>query len=458
MGVRFVSINDGYDSNSTGSHNEGLIIALKALVHDQHIKDISRKIHDSIKAQRERGEYRRGYAPFGYQKIKGQKGKLEPDHATAPIVQRIFECRASGMGYHTICKMLDDEGILTPNEYIRRKTGAFTGDYFKSTIWRPQVLKTLLANIAYIGNLQQGTQVQRLYANEPCVDIPRDQWFITENAHEPIISRELFDKVQAIEIAGKVANAKSANRPIRTENIFKGFTVCGVCGSKMARHYSSKKMLHKDPWERYYFKCPIGRQHKLSEDAVAKEFRSIPEDILINIVFPLVVKELNKVTKIANIIEKRTKHQENPRDLLNKEITRTSNELTTINQRIAKLYEDYVDKLLNEREYVALKAKYEDRAKTLCQHINNLSERLAIVVDVSASNNHWLKAVREFQNPKKLTREMLETLVDKILIFSTSQVEVVWKFGDELRLLESIASLESTDNAETPKNEGGRTA
>ena len=441
MGVRFLSVNDGYDSNSPSSANESLIIALKALVHDQHIKDISRKVHASIKAKWERGEYRRGYAPFGYQKVKGQKGKLEPDPETAPIVQRIFECRASGMGYHTICRMLDDEGIPTPNEYIRRKTGAFVGDYFKSTIWRPQVLKTLLTNVAYIGNLQQGTQVQKLYANQPCTDIPRDQWLITENAHKPIISRVLFDQVQAIEIARKIANAKSANRPPRPENVFKGFTVCGVCGSKMARHYSSKKTLHQAPWERYYFKCPIGRQHKLSEDGVAREFRSIPEDVLVDIVFPLVSEELGKAANLAAVIEKRTKSQVNPRALLDREITRISNELTAITERISKLYEDYVDKLLNEREYVAMKAKYEGRAEMLRQNIDSLSERAAVVADVSASNNHWLKAARDFQNPEKLTREMLEAIVDKILIFSPSHVEVVWKFGDELRLLESIVSI-----------------
>jgi len=436
MGVRFLSVNDGYDSNAPGSANEGLIIALKALVHDQHIKDISRKIHSSVQTRRERGEYTRGYAPFGYQKVKGQKGKLEPDPETAPIVQQIFECRASGMGYHTICRMLDDEGIPTPNEYIRRKTGAFVGDYFKSTIWRPQVLKTLLTNVAYIGNLQQGTQVQKLYANQPCT-----QWLITENAHEPIINRVLFDQVQAIEAAGKIANAKSANRPPRPENVFKGFTVCGVCGSKMARHYSSKKLLHQDPWERYYFKCPIGRQHKLSEDAIAREFRSIPEDVLVSIVFPLVAEELRKAANLAAVIEKRTKSQANPRALLDREITRVSSELTAITERIGKLYEDYVDKLLNEREYVAMKAKYEGKAEVLRQNIDSLSERVAVVTDVSASNNHWLKAARDFQNPETLTREMLEAIVDKVLIFSPSHVEVVWKFGDELRLLENIVNI-----------------
>ena len=179
---------------------------------------------------------------------------------------------------------------------------------------------------------------------------------------------------------------------------------------------------------------------------MARQFRSIREEVLLDAVFPLVAEELRKAANLATIIEKRTKNQVNPRALLDREITRISNELNTITGRIGKLYEDYVDKLLDEREYVAIKTKYESRAEVLRQNIGNLSERAAVVADVSASNNRWLKAARDFQSPEKLTREMLEAIVDKILIFSPSHVEVVWKFGDDLKLLEVIAEKGEEDN------------
>jgi len=77
MGVRFVSINDGFDSHTSSNRNEGLIIALKFLVNNQYLKDTSRKISASIKARRERKEYIGTHAPYGYQKSKAVKGKLE---------------------------------------------------------------------------------------------------------------------------------------------------------------------------------------------------------------------------------------------------------------------------------------------------------------------------------------------------------------------------------------------
>lgn len=426
MGVRFVSINDGYDSAVSGNHNEGLLIALKALVHDRHIKDISRKIHASIRTRRERGEYTRGYAPYGYRKMQGQKGKLEPDPKTAPIVRQIFEWRASGIGNQTICRMLDDQGAPTPNEYIRRKTGAFTSDHFKSTIWRPRTLKNILGNVAYIGSLRQGTQIQRLYANEPkSVCIPRDRWIITENSHRPIVRRELFDAVQAMESDAKARSAKCHKK--RTDNILRGYTVCGICGSKMSRSHSSKRAKNGQLWETYYFLCPLNRQHSLSGDTSARKFKSIREDVLLNAVSVLIFSELRKASGLGAIIEKQAKRQANPRAVWDKEIARATGELNTINQRIGKLYEDYVDKLLDEWEYTAIKSKYEVRADALCRDIGNLADRAA---SAPAENNQWLAAAQSFQSPEKLTRAMVEAIVSRINIYSSNRLEVVWKFGD----------------------------
>ena len=451
MGVRFVSVNDGYDNHATGSNNEGLIIALKSLVNDQYLRDISRKIHASVKAKHERGVYTRNYAPFGYTIVSDGSGKLEINLETAPIIRNIFKWRASGMSYYAICKALDADGIPTPNEYLRRKHDAFNSNYFKSTIWHPQTLKNILKNAVYIGTLEQGKKVQKLYEHKPCTCVPRELWRVTENSHEPIINRELFETVPKIEAATKATYVNSGQRPERTENIFKGFTVCGLCGAKMSRTYSKKPTIHGEPWECYYFLCPIKRQHMENGGS-----RSMREEVLINSVFPLVADKLSKAANLTTIIEKRAKNQTNPCSLLDKEIARISYELKIVNQRTSKLYEDYVDKLLDEREYVGMKSAYENRAGVLRGNIESLSQRAAIVADVSASNNRWMKAARDFQNPEKLTREMLEAIVERVEIFGHERVEVVWKFKDELELL--AACVEMHEDADSGENIGVNSA
>lgn len=133
----------------------------------------------------------------------------------------------------------------------------------------------------------------------------------------------------------------------------------------------------------------------------------------------------------------------NPRAGIDAEISRIVRELETITQRLAGLYEDYADKLLSEGEYVRIKGEYERRAAMLRQCADELSQRAAGSADVSMSDNRWLAAARDFQNPTDLTREMLEALVDQIVVNGSDKITIAWKFADEFTLLKTCAGEEA---------------
>ena len=437
MGVRFVSVNDGYDNNAPSSNNEGLIVALKSLVNDHHLKDISRKIHSTIKARRERGEYAGSQAPFGYRKMADNKSKLEPDPETAPIIREIFEWRAAGVSRLEISKRLCNCGIPTPTQKLRQERGIFNCDFFKSTIWREATLKGILRNRIYIGVLSQGKHDQRLYDHKPCTPVPQSDWVITENAHEPIVSRELWEAANAVETATRIEYAKCGRRDDLPDNIFQGFTICAVCGTKISRLYNKKVNPSGKTYEYLHYKCPLHRQHPKETT-----YRMLRAEALYDTVFPLVHDRLLLASNLAAIIEKRAKRQDNPRAVIDAEINRAARELETLNDRLAGLYENYADKLLTEQEYVRIKNGYERQTELLRQRADELSKRAAIIAYVSESNNRWLAAARSFQNPTELTREMLEAIVERIVITDPEHIDVVWKFKDEFELLESCASAE----------------
>ena len=435
MGVRFVSVNDGYDNHAPGSNSEGLLVALKSLVNDQYLRDISRKISSTIKSRRENGEYTGSQAPFGYRKMADCKSKLEPDPETAPILREIFEWRAAGVGRAEICRQLDKRGILTPTEKLRREQGKFISDFFKATIWRERTIKTIIRSPIYLGILSQGKHEQRLYEHKPCTPVPESDWVITENAHEPIVSRELWEAANAVETAIQIQYAKCGRRDDMPENIFQGFTVCGVCGAKISRVYNKKVNPSGKTYEYLQYKCPLQRQHP-------RPITMVHAKTLYAVVFPLIADRLQLATNLAAIIEKRSKRQENPRTVIDGEINRIARELENIRERVTGLYENYADRVLSEHEYVKLKADYESRAESARQRMDELSQRVAVVADVSVSNNRWLAAARSFQNPTELTREMLEALVERIVITGSEHIDIIWKFRDEFALLESCASAE----------------
>ena len=113
FGVRFISINDAYDSENTNGSDE-LILMLKSLMDDAYARDISRKILSSVEARREKG-LRTGLPPYGYKQIRSEKGRMEPDSETAPVVLDIFRQRAEGATYAEIARRFNERGVPCPS-------------------------------------------------------------------------------------------------------------------------------------------------------------------------------------------------------------------------------------------------------------------------------------------------------------------------------------------------------
>ena len=114
MGVRFISITDGYDSLLSSDAEGALMIPLKNMMNDVYAKDISRKIITSFRARQEKGEYLPAFPPYGYVKSKTRAYRYEVDEKVAPYVRMIFEWKAAGVSHNEICRRLNDMGAVTP--------------------------------------------------------------------------------------------------------------------------------------------------------------------------------------------------------------------------------------------------------------------------------------------------------------------------------------------------------
>jgi DNA invertase Pin-like site-specific DNA recombinase len=191
-GVRFVSVNDGYDSARPGRNNETLVLALKSLVHDRYLKETSRKISSVIDMRIKRGDYVGSAAPFGYKRSKANKGRLETDENAAAYVRDIFLWRAEGKGHMAICKMLNAAGIPRPSAHRKNAAASFI-------LWRTATVRNIIRNPVYLGVLISGKTRQSLAGRKPRTAMPESEWVIRENAHEAIVSRELWEAANAVE-------------------------------------------------------------------------------------------------------------------------------------------------------------------------------------------------------------------------------------------------------------------
>ena len=121
MGVRFISINDGYDSDDYKGTTGGLEVVMRSIIYAAYSKDLSVKTTTAKIQMMKQGKYVGGYAPYGYVIHPEIRNKLKLDPEAAKVVRRVFDEALTGRNTSQIALSLNDDNIPTPGQYFRGK-------------------------------------------------------------------------------------------------------------------------------------------------------------------------------------------------------------------------------------------------------------------------------------------------------------------------------------------------
>ena len=257
--VRYIALNDGVDTlNQTNSMD---VTPFKHILNDMYAKDISTKVKSTLHAKAKRGEYLGALDPYGYLRSPEDKHKLIVNEETAPIVRRMFEMCAAGMGPRSIATTLNNEGILSPTEYtrFRRYNPDTDGEFIREHFWTRTYVQFMLKNEIYVGSMVQGRQYTPSHRSQKREPIPKENWIVVPNMHEPLVSRELFDEAQKkLQTRKKVCSG-----PSDLPHLFSGLFFCEACGSSMRLGYTQKRKY-------IYYIC--GRSHAIGQVACSMHY------------------------------------------------------------------------------------------------------------------------------------------------------------------------------------------
>lgn len=128
-GIRFIAINDNYDTLTAEGSETNIVMPVKALTNDNFSRDISTKVRSSQSIKREKGDYIGAFAPYGYMKSEKNKNRLVPDPEVAGIVQDIFAKKLAGVSANCIAKELNARGVLSPAEYKKQQGQKFKTNF-----------------------------------------------------------------------------------------------------------------------------------------------------------------------------------------------------------------------------------------------------------------------------------------------------------------------------------------
>ena len=419
LGVRFIAVNDHYDSLNYSS-GDSLIVPVKNFLNDSYSRDISTKVRSNFESRRRNGEFVSNYTPYGYLRAPDNKTKLIIDEVAGEVVRDIFRWKVEGMSPVTIAEKLNTCGVLSPAEY-KRSIGIKYKTAFQSqsrSMWSPKSVIRILTNEVYTGVLIQGRRTTPNYKVKRVIFKDESDWSRIENAHESIIPVREFQLVQELmQEDGRRAPGSDRVYPLS------GRVYCGTCGS-LARRYSvtcnGKKYA--------YYTCPTTQKDSGCEKRRISE--SALEDTVLTILRAEIELILDMEQALKQIEELAWEHRETVR--LDRAIAAKMAESEKCRTMKLSTYEDLRDGLITQDEFLQIKEDYSRRIEAIDRDIGTLKAERAVIQEGLVNRNGWLALFHKYRNLPSLSRAAVVNLIDRINLYPGKEIKVVLRYQDQL--------------------------
>lgn len=392
-GIRFVGYADNADTDNKGNKKSRQI---NGLVNEWYLEDLSDNIKSVLMDHRKKGKHIGAFALYGYQKDPKQKGHLIIDPEAAAIVHEVFELFAGGMGKMNIARLLNSRGVPNPTEYKRQNGLRYSGRQLYGTLWSYSAIASMLENEMYIGKMVQGKYENKTYKSRHSTPVPKEKWIIVEGTHEPIIEKELWDKVKSIR--------KMRAKPMCNgqKGFHAGKVKCLYCGHAL---YSSKNRKFR------YLKCSY---RNMGGESCPGSFIAVRflERAIINELNKLIAQyfdEESAVDKINN--DNSLEHALNK---LKKELNDFEKNASVMRKAVQDLYLDKTKGIITEKEFVELKANFDADAKRIKMQADEKQLQIDKLNELISKGRTKRDILLQYENIEHLDINIMDKLIDYV--------------------------------------------
>lgn len=428
--IRFIALSDNIDTANKDTTAMDMM-PITNVFNEWYASNTSKKIRAVHYANAKAGRNNMSHAPFGYLIGNDEKRSLVIDEVPAKVVRRIFELRAKGIRPGQIAILLNNEGVITPHDYKVKK---FNGKYASVKVfhlWSSVAVSRILKNPAYIGKLALHRVTTVSYKNHKPIYRPEEEWAVTENAHEAIISKELWDRVREAEEA--VSQGKRTKRGYT--HPLSGFLFCADCGGKMKMSWGYSNIKKGPKRVVYDFNC--GNRVRLGKSFCFSHYISAAnlEIILLSDIrekAELVIKDEDGLRK--RFLERQKLLEESRYTETKRELGKKKRRIGELEKLIESAYEDKVTGKIPEEVCIRLIEKYTEEQRELKTVTEELEQDLSSSKQAGADVEEFISRIKKYLEVKELTREMCLELIERIVVGGfprvTNQpqkIEIVYK-------------------------------
>ena len=418
MGVRFIAVNDNYDSYREKSASDDLIVPFKNLINEAYCRDISVKIRSQLEIKRKNGQFLGAFAAYGYFKDPQDKNSLVVDEYVAEVVREIFAWKVQGVSPQDIADRLNVGGILSPLEY-KRSLGMKCSTPLQTNLkasWSAASVIRLLKNPIYIGTLTQGRATTPSYKVHKRVQKAENEWSVIENNHAPIVSRKDYDTAQKV-----LALDTQRSPDEESVSLYSGMVFCGDCGASMIR-----KPVSAGGRKYHYYICSANKQDKTCSP------HRIRSEVLEQIIFDCLKERINAVAELESILEIADTAPLRTAGAVKvqRQLDEKRAEYEKLQKLLLSLYENLADGIIDRVEYTRLKESFSQRAAEVEKQMDALQERIE-VMKTSTADTSWTDNFKRYCNLTELDRTAVVSMIDRIMVYEGNTVEIVYRRQDE---------------------------
>lgn len=400
-GVRYIAVNDGYDSNNRGND----LAPFQNIVNEMYARDTSKKIRSALRTKMEDGAYIGNYAPYGYRKDPGDKNHLLIDFLTAPVVHDIFERASRGESPLKIAKLLNERGIKTPASYRRFKRQEVDLETVgREKGWTSSIICKILSNRVYKGDMVQGKTSRLSFKSQMTLRIPKEEWIVVQNKHNAIVSRDLFEQ------AGRRCVPRRRSKSVQFSNAFSGLVYCGDCKRVMTTtggsHTEDRKLVCSEYKQYGRTACT---NHYMNYDLLCQIVSQELETFI-----TLSEEERKKVAGQLEVYGRNRGNSEEKRAAAS--LKKRERQIERI---IGKLYEDRVNKVVEEERFCKLLTSYEQELKEIGAEANAITA--SMWKNVEEPEEAVDRLLNELKGNKIPAPDLLHQFIDRIEIFQSGK-------------------------------------
>ncbi|WP_312432324.1 recombinase family protein [Lacrimispora sp.] len=428
LGVRFISINDCFDSNDFDGTTGGLDVGFRNLIYFLYSKDLSQKVRSAKRTRMEKGEFIGSHAPYGYVKSPENRKKLVIDEAAAAVVRRIFAMADCGKNAVQIAATLNSENIPTPYAYKRLKGCERKFNVVgNSNYWLNTTVLSIIRDERYTGKMVSGKNRNPVVGSKHGKRVPKSEWIVVPNTHEAIISEEQFILVQ-----DRFSSPIKKIRKYTEVRPLLGKVKCGVCRRNMRRSNSTP--------EKAYYYC---ESHQYVADSECPKDR-ILESSLIQTVLSVIHTQMEVMLDMEQLLDRVKSQSRQEITALTEEIRQLQAVLTKLGASKIKMYERYKNGILDRESYTGIKAEINKHIEETDAKITELEATLQSSYQEKRQPRYIIERFKCYEGFTELSKEMVDELIDSIHVNGSEEVEIVWNHMDEYMVLRSEVSTEKS--------------